>query len=187
MTARPDFTSQDYFRDPAAAIESCAIKAGRGSEVPDHWHGVGDDDPGAGRQVLKDTKTFTIRKDDGRCGTALVDAGHRAHAGQQHAVDGRTAPQTAARYRRRSVSPPRRAGDGAEHSAIADKLADELFAEGSPADLVERYARKLPLSVICELLGLPAADRPKFTAWASGFTRLTGALGFVRMMPEISP
>ena len=50
--------------------------------------------------------------------------------------------------------------------AIADELADELFAEGSPADLVERYARKLPLSVICELLGLPLADRSKFTAWA---------------------
>ena len=43
--------------------------------------------------------------------------------------------------------------------ALADELADELFAEGSPADLVERYARKLPLSVICEL-ARPAAGRP---------------------------
>jgi cytochrome P450 len=50
--------------------------------------------------------------------------------------------------------------------AIAEQLATELFAEGSPADLVDRYARKLTLSVICELLGLPLADRPKFTAWA---------------------
>ena len=58
---------------------------------------------------------------------------------------------------------------------IANKLADELFAEGSPADLVERYARTLPLSVICELLGLPLADRPKFMAWASSFTRVDGA------------
>ena len=67
----------------------------------------------------------------------------------------------------------------------ADELADELFAEGNPADLVERYARKLPLSVICELLGLPLADRPKFIAWASGFTRFTGALGFLAMMPNM--
>ena len=44
--------------------------------------------------------------------------------------------------------------------AIGDELADELFADGSPADLVERFARRLPLSVICELLGLPLADRP---------------------------
>jgi len=69
--------------------------------------------------------------------------------------------------------------------AIADELAEELFREGSPADLIDRYARKLPLSVICELLGLPVADRPKFTAWASGFTRFTGTIGFLSMIPNI--
>jgi cytochrome P450 PksS len=69
--------------------------------------------------------------------------------------------------------------------AIADELADQLFAEGSPADLVDRYARKLPLSVICELLGLPLADRAKFTAWAGGFTRFTGTIGFLSMIPKI--
>ena len=62
----------------------------------------------------------------------------------------------------------------APSKAGTKQLADELFAEGSPADLVDRYARRLPLSVICELLGLPLADRRKFTAWANGFTRLTG-------------
>jgi cytochrome P450 len=30
--------------------------------------------------------------------------------------------------------------------AMADELAAELFSDGSPADLVERYARKLPLA-----------------------------------------
>jgi cytochrome P450 PksS len=69
--------------------------------------------------------------------------------------------------------------------AIGDELADQLFAEGSPADLVERYARKLPLSVISELLGLPLADRAKFTAWAAGFTRFAGALGFLGMIPKM--
>src|SRR5882757_2890509 len=69
--------------------------------------------------------------------------------------------------------------------AIGDQLADELFAEGEPADLIERFARKLPLSVICELLGLPLADRPRFTAWASGFTRFTGVIGFLSMIPNI--
>jgi cytochrome P450 len=70
--------------------------------------------------------------------------------------------------------------------AIAGELADELFAEGSPADLVDRYARRLPLSVICELLGLPLADRPKFTAWAGGLTHFTGAFGFLTVVPKIS-
>jgi cytochrome P450 PksS len=35
------------------------------------------------------------------------------------------------------------------------------------------------------LLGLPLADRAKFTAWASGFTRFTGAIGFLGMMPKV--
>jgi cytochrome P450 len=69
--------------------------------------------------------------------------------------------------------------------ALAGELADELFAEGSPADLIDRYARKLPLSVICELLGLPLADRPKFTAWASGVTRLSGTLSLLMIVPNM--
>src|SRR5262249_58391824 len=69
--------------------------------------------------------------------------------------------------------------------AIADELADRLFAQGIPADLVERCARQLPLAVICELLGLPLADRAKFTAWAGGFMRFTGTIGFISMIPKI--
>ena len=53
---------------------------------------------------------------------------------------------------------------------------------GSPADLVKRYARILPLAVICELLGLPPSDRPKFIAWANTVARLTGAAGVLRMI-----
>jgi cytochrome P450 PksS len=71
--------------------------------------------------------------------------------------------------------------------AIGDELADRLFAEGSPADLVGRYARELPLSVISELLGLPLADRPKFIAWASGFARFTGVLGFLSAIVNLLP
>jgi cytochrome P450 PksS len=66
--------------------------------------------------------------------------------------------------------------------AIADELAGDLFTAGTPADLVERYARTLPLSVICELLGLPLADRPKFIAWANTVGKLTGAISFLRMI-----
>jgi cytochrome P450 len=61
-------------------------------------------------------------------------------------------------------------------------LACELFAQGSPVDLVQGYAQILPLSVICELLGLPPADRPKFIAWANSMAQLASALGFLRMI-----
>jgi cytochrome P450 PksS len=66
--------------------------------------------------------------------------------------------------------------------AIADRLADELFAAGSSADLVQRYARMLPLAVICELLGLPLADRPKFIAWANSIANLNNAFGLLRLI-----
>ena len=70
--------------------------------------------------------------------------------------------------------------------AIANELASEMFAEGIPADLVDRYARRVPLSVICELLGLPRADRPKFMAWTGSITRLTGLVGFLGLIPAMA-
>jgi cytochrome P450 len=69
---------------------------------------------------------------------------------------------------------------------IANELAGDLFSQGSPADLVTRYARVLPLSVICELLGLPLADRPKFMAWAARATSASSALVFLRMVPTLT-
>src|SRR5262249_24111780 len=35
------------------------------------------------------------------------------------------------------------------------------------------------------LLGLPLADRPKFTAWARGFSRVKGPIGLLRRMPTM--
>src|SRR5262245_47156714 len=43
-----------------------------------------------------------------------------------------------------------------------------------------------PLSVICELLGLPAADRPKFIAWANTLSRLANIFDFLRMIGGLS-
>lgn len=36
--------------------------------------------------------------------------------------------------------------------------------------------------MICELLGLPAADRPKFMAWAGNMTNVRNTLGFLWRM-----
>jgi cytochrome P450 PksS len=69
---------------------------------------------------------------------------------------------------------------------IALELADELFTQGSPADLVAHYARKLPLAVICELLGLPLTDRERFITWADRATNITNVLGFIRMIPGVN-
>jgi len=48
---------------------------------------------------------------------------------------------------------------------ITDGLIDAMAAEGSEADLMESFAHPLPMTVICELLGVPSADRHDFAAW----------------------
>ena len=50
--------------------------------------------------------------------------------------------------------------------ALTTTLLDELTEQGSPADLHAQLALPLPILVICELLGVPYADREQFRAWA---------------------
>jgi cytochrome P450 len=135
----------------------------------------------AGR-VLKDDATFSMRKDGIPAGLRWWMPGWvRSFAVSMLGMDepdhSRLRGIVDEAFRRRAIldMEPR-------IFAIADALVAELFADGSPADLVERYARKLPLSVICELLGLPAADRPRFIAWANSLTRLTGAVSLLRLL-----
>jgi cytochrome P450 len=50
-----------------------------------------------------------------------------------------------------------------------EQIADDLLARmatGAQADLIEDYAVPLPVTVICELLGVPAADRNDFRRWS---------------------
>lgn len=49
---------------------------------------------------------------------------------------------------------------------LADRLVDELVAMGPPLDLVEHFAIPFPVTVMCELLGVPVADRRRFGTWA---------------------
>ncbi|MEV4417168.1 cytochrome P450 [Catellatospora sp. NPDC049609] len=56
---------------------------------------------------------------------------------------------------------------------IADGLADAMQQHGSPADLVEHFADVLPVAVICELLGVPFADRDKFQTWSEAIISTT--------------
>ncbi|GGM53413.1 cytochrome P450 [Longimycelium tulufanense] len=56
---------------------------------------------------------------------------------------------------------------------IAERLVDEMIEYGSPVDLVEHYALPLPVSVICDLLGVPYADRADFRTWSDAFLSTT--------------
>ncbi|HWI71653.1 MAG TPA: cytochrome P450 [Baekduia sp.] len=42
----------------------------------------------------------------------------------------------------------------------------DAFIAGGPGDIVEGFTKKVPLDVICDVLGIPEPDRPKVFAWA---------------------
>ena len=48
---------------------------------------------------------------------------------------------------------------------ITSGLLDGLAAGSEPVDLVERFCYPLPITVICELVGIPEADRPAWRDW----------------------
>jgi cytochrome P450 len=184
MTLRVDFTSQEYLRDPAAALR--ALRAS-GPIVQTRFPIIGKvwittTQEMAGR-VLKDSATFTLRKDGG--GPAglrwWMPPALRSLANNMLTVD--EPDHTRLRQIVEEAFPRRAILEMEPHIlALAEQLAGELFAKGSPADLVERYARKLPLAVICEPLGLPLADRAKFIAWANRVGRIAGPVGLIRMV-----
>jgi cytochrome P450 len=184
MALRLDFTNQDYFRDPAVGIERLK-RVGPVVEVKFPIVGkvwVTTNYELAGR-VLKDNQTFTLRKEGGGVaglrwwmprivGTLannMLTMDEPDHTRLRGIVD--------EAFRRRAIleMEPR-------ILAIADGLARDLFADGSPADLVDRYARRLPLAVICELLGLPQTDRARFIAWGKNVGRISGLLSFFRIV-----
>lgn len=184
MAPRLDFTSEAFFRNPPKAIaalrERGPVVATRFPLVGDVWITTTHD---ATAQVLKDSTIFTLRKEDGdvaglrwwmprlirTIANNMLTMDEPDHTRLRSIVD--------EAFRRRAIvaMEPR-------IRAIADGLADELFAKGSPADLVQSYARILPLSVISELLGLPMTDRPRFIAWANAMSSLTNVVSFFRLL-----
>jgi len=57
---------------------------------------------------------------------------------------------------------------------LAAELIADMKAAGAPADLVDAYALPIPVAVICELLGVPVADRPKFRVWSDAALSTSG-------------
>jgi cytochrome P450 len=188
MTLPVDLTSQDFFRDPAAAVrrlrEAGPVVEVRFPIVGRVWMTTTQE---MASRVLKDGRLFTLRTEDGAVAglrwwmprilrvfaNNMLTVDEPDHARLRGLVD--------EAFRRRAVldMEPR-------IRAIADELAGNLFAQGTPADLVTRYARQLPLWVICELLGLPLADRPRFIAWAGRATSIASVLSLLRAAPTLA-
>ncbi|MCW6005443.1 cytochrome P450 [Micromonospora sp. CPCC 205371] len=56
---------------------------------------------------------------------------------------------------------------------VANELVDRMITAGPPADLVERFATPLPITVICELLGVPVEDQDRFHVWSEAVVSTT--------------
>jgi len=82
-------------------------------------------------------------------------------------------PKRAARLRPRLVT-------------LTERLLDELpaHAEDGVVDLVPHFARPLPMDVICEMTGIPEADRPR---WREYGAAVAGGVGpdFAAAIPQI--
>ncbi|HLZ03396.1 MAG TPA: cytochrome P450 [Bradyrhizobium sp.] len=185
MATRVDFASEAFHRDPggfAATLQASApVVAARFPLVGNVWVTTTHE---ATARVLKDSAVFSLRKEDGTVAglrwwmpklvqtlaSNMLTTDEPDHTRLRSIVD--------EAFRRRAVI-----GMEPRIRTIAEELADKLFAQGSPADLVARYAQVLPLSVICELLGLPEADRPTFIAWANNLVRVGSVIGFFSVLP----
>lgn len=51
---------------------------------------------------------------------------------------------------------------------IVDELLERASAHGGPVELISEFAFPMPLTVIAELLGVPASDHHVFRTWAYG-------------------
>src|SRR5947209_3781288 len=72
-----------------------------------------------------------------------------------------------------------------EHIAgICDGLLERMSGAAG-VDLVEGLAGPLPLTVICELLGLPEEDRRKFRKWVKAMMSITSLWGIFRALPGL--
>ncbi|WP_067472358.1 cytochrome P450 family protein [Actinomadura hibisca] len=94
---------------------------------------------------------------------------------------------------RRLVSPAFSARRAAEFrprieplvAALLDDVADRAArAEDGVVDLLEHFARPLPMDVICELVGIPHEDRPRWREYGATVASVAGA-SFAEAIPGI--
>ena len=106
-------------------------------------------------------------------GRAHPDPEHAARTGNSALFGGplgdfETEAQDHARMRRLlqpHFSPKRMRELQPRVAALTASLLDDLARRDPPADLVDALALPLPVLVICELLGVPYADRARFRGW----------------------
>jgi cytochrome P450 len=71
-----------------------------------------------------------------------------------------------------------------EPSGGGGRAAQAADAADPPADLLTRFAHPLPMAVMCELVGIPTADRPRWREYGAAIAAGAGGV-FATAFPEI--
>jgi cytochrome P450 len=187
-----DLTSQSFMRDPFPALarmrDAGPVVQVRLPILGKTWVATTYD---AVSEVLKDDGTF-VR--DARNGGKPDAVGFRwwawlprrvrvlnenmlGHDGPDHRRLRKLVDQAFSRHSVEGMRP--------RIEALCDGLLDRM-AGAAVVDLMEELARPLPLTVICELLGLPEEDRPRFRQWARAVMSVTSLWGIFRFLPALS-
>ena len=117
---------------------------------------------------------------DDRLGRSHPDPVHAARVSGSALLGGPTGSYATeredhARMRRvliPSFSPRRMQALQPRIKALVESLLDEMRQADSPADFHAAVAFRLPVLVICELLGVPYADRERFRGWSDDIGHL---------------
>lgn len=149
----------------------------------------------AAKEVLRDDKTFV--RDPGNAGTTrlaglpwwlprIVGAFAENMLGKDEPDHRRLRTLVEDAFLRRSVDTMRpRIVTLADH-ALDNWQRAAAAGNNSSADFVAHFARPFPLAVICELLGLPEQDRPKFTRWARRLMKIGSVFGILAALPGLA-
>lgn len=71
---------------------------------------------------------------------------------------------------------------------LANRICDDLESDqqsGATVNLAQAFARRYPLSVISELLGLPDTDRQNFEDWGNRLTHVKSFWSFTKVVPGL--
>jgi cytochrome P450 len=90
----------------------------------------------------------------------------------------------AMRYFGPPTTPDTVAGAEPEIRAVVARLIDGL-GEGGRVDIVEQFSYRLPVTIICELFGVPQEDEPEFRDAADKLTAALGAADRVEGAEEL--
>lgn len=168
--------SPDFVRDPypvyAALRAEAPVHRVRTPDDEEMWLVVGHD---ACRAAFTDPR---LSRDWLRSGDVaqIVNSGQERPAALAHMLTADPPDHTRLRRLVAGQFTPRRVGSLAPRiQQITDGLLDQMLAAPDRrADLIGSFAFPLPMTVICELLGVPELDRDAFRGWSNEMVAPTG-------------